>query len=167
MRVVDIIDGTTVDGPGFRTSIYFAGCSHCCTGCHNPYTWDFNTGYDISIDGILERINRNEMNVTFSGGDPLYQIGDLVKLAARVKESGKTVWCYTGFLYEEIVDSNLLSPILNYIDVLVDGPFIQSQRNTDLIFKGSENQRLIDIPQSSPGNIVIWEPDVLLNTGNK
>lgn len=153
-RVLKIIDGTTVDGIGLRTSIYFAGCQHHCEGCHNPQSWDVAGGYEISIDELLERIESNELDVTFSGGDPLLQVEPLTELARRIKETGKNIWCYTGYTYEAILASPTLKTILPYVDVLVDGPFIQSQRNISLHFRGSENQRLIDVKKSGNGEVI-------------
>ncbi|MDE6238663.1 MAG: radical SAM protein, partial [Muribaculaceae bacterium] len=126
LRVIDIVDGTSVDGPGLRTSIYFAGCDHRCPGCHNPSTWDFRAGYEITVDQLMRRIIDNDFNVTFSGGDPLYQLQPLTALARAVKAAGKTIWCYTGFIYEDLLADKKYSELLSLIDVLVDGPFIMS-----------------------------------------
>ena len=145
LRVVDIVDGTSVDGPGLRTSIYFAGCDHRCPGCHNPSTWDFNAGKDMTVDELMLRIIDNEFNVTFSGGDPLYQLEPLTALARAVKAAGKTIWCYTGFIYEDLLADPRYAEILSLIDVLVDGPFILALRDTDLRFRGSSNQRIIPL----------------------
>ena len=145
LRVIDIVDGTSVDGPGLRTSIYFAGCDHRCPGCHNPSTWDFRAGYEMTVDQLMRRIIDNDFNVTFSGGDPLYQLQPLTALARAVKTAGKTIWCYTGFIYEDLLADKKYSELLSLIDVLVDGPFIMSLRDPDLPFRGSSNQRLIDL----------------------
>ena len=145
LRGVDIVDGTSVDGPGLRTSIYFAGCDHRCPGCHNPSTWDFNAGKDMTVDELMLRIIDNEFNVTFSGGDPLYQLEPLTALARAVKAAGKTIWCYTGFIYEDLLADPRYAEILSLIDVLVDGPFILALRDTDLLFRGSSNQRIIPL----------------------
>ena len=145
LRVIDIVDGTSVDGPGLRTSIYFAGCDHRCPGCHNPSTWDFRAGYEMTVDQLMRRIIDNDFNVTFSGGDPLYQLQPLTALARAVKAAGKTIWCYTGFIYEDLLADKKYSELLSLIDVLVDGPFIMSLRDPDLPFRGSSNQRLIDL----------------------
>lgn len=149
LRVVDIVDGTSVDGPGLRTSIYFAGCDHRCPGCHNPSTWDFNAGIPMSVDDIMKRIVENDFNVTFSGGDPLYQLDALTHLAKAVKEAGKTIWCYTGFIYEDLLADDRYNEFLSLIDVLVDGPFILKLRDTDLLFRGSSNQRIIPLSEDS------------------
>lgn len=145
LRVVDIVDGTSVDGPGLRTSIYFAGCDHRCPGCHNPSTWDFRAGYDMTVDQLMRRIIDNDFNVTFSGGDPLYQLQPLTTLARAIKAAGKTIWCYTGFIYEDLLADSRYDEILSLIDVLVDGPFILALRDTDLRFRGSSNQRIISL----------------------
>lgn len=147
LRVLDILFETMMDGPGLRTSIYFAGCKHHCKGCHNPQSWDMNGGYSMPINHILTLIKEDEFaNVTFSGGDPFYQVDAVTELAKRIKaETDKTIWCYTGFTIEEIREDPNLSKLLPYIDVLVDGPYVEALRNTDLPFRGSENQRIIYI----------------------
>lgn len=147
LRVLDILFETMMDGPGLRTSIYFAGCKHHCKGCHNPQSWDMNGGYSMPINHILTLIKEDEFaNVTFSGGDPFYQVDAVTELAKRIKaETNKTIWCYTGFTIEEIREDPNLNKLLQYIDVLVDGPYVEALRNTDLPFRGSENQRIIHI----------------------
>ena len=151
-RILDILFETTADGPGLRTSIYFAGCAHKCRGCHNPQSWDMNGGYEVEVDYLLDLIKDDEFaNVTFSGGDPLYQIDPVTELARRIKaETDKTIWCYTGFTYEEILSSETLSKILPYIDVLVDGPFIEELKTADVPFRGSSNQRMILLKEFAP-----------------
>ncbi len=160
LRVISIVDGTTVDGPGFRTSVYFAGCEHHCPGCHNPESWDPNAGQEMTIEELLNRIAENDFDVTFTGGDPLLQIAPLTNLAFQISALGKRIWLYTGYTFESIIPSPKLSKILPYIDVIVDGPFIESQRDISLIFKGSTNQRLIDVSQwRESGLIKLWESD--------
>ncbi len=135
------------DGPGLRTSIYCAGCAHHCPGCHNPQSWSFGAGKWMSIDALMELIKADPFsNVTFSGGDPFYQVEGFTELARRIKtETSKTIWCWTGFTYEEILADKRLSMILPWLDVLVDGPFIQEKRDTGLHFRGSSNQRIIHL----------------------
>lgn len=146
-RIQDILFETTADGEGLRTSIYFQGCWHGCKGCHNPQTWDMNGGYEVTLDYLLDLIKNDEFaDVTFSGGDPLYQCDAVTELAKRIKEeTDKTIWCYTGFTYEEILDNAWLSQILPYIDVLVDGPFKEELKTDELPFRGSSNQRIIKL----------------------
>lgn len=159
MRILDIVEGTTVDGPGLRTSIYVAGCRHQCEGCHNPQSWDFGAGREMTDDEILEVIRRNRFNVTFSGGDPLYSAQEVSRLCIRIKqEMHKTVWLYTGFLWELICNEEAYQPVLQNIDVLVDGPFIAARRDISLRFRGSSNQRIIDVPRSlAEGKAVVLD----------
>ena len=145
IKVAKILYETTTDGPGFRTSIYCQGCNHHCQGCHNPQTWDFNGGTIYSVEELFNIINNEELsNVTFSGGDPMFQVDAFTELAKMIKnKTNKTIWCYSGYTYEQIKESPKMSLILPFLDVLVDGPFIMEKRNTDLKFRGSENQRII------------------------
>ena len=158
MQILDIIDGTSVDGPGLRTSIYFAGCTHHCPGCQNPQSWNPAAGFQCEIDTILARVIENDFDVTFSGGDPLFQVEQLTLLAKKIKQINKDIWCYTGYRYEDIIASQRLSQILPYIDVLVDSPFIQSLRDISLHFRGSSNQRIIDVKQSLKDGKIILKP---------
>lgn len=145
IRVLDILEQTMADGPGFRTSIYCAGCLHHCRGCHNPHSWDLCGGQLKSVDELLDIVKADDLsNVTFSGGDPFYQVEAFTNLARRIKnETNKTIWCWTGFTIEEIESDERLSSMLPYLDVLVDGPFILEKRDTKLHFRGSPNQRII------------------------
>jgi anaerobic ribonucleoside-triphosphate reductase activating protein len=145
--VLKIVEDTTVDGTGFRTSIYAAGCPHRCPGCHNPQSRDIANGSFMSIAEIMERIRSAEFsNVTFTGGDPLAQVSPFVELAREIRSTtNKTIWCYTGYLYETVVASGSLSRILPLIDVLVDGPYVESLRDESSPFVGSSNQRIIDV----------------------
>ena len=151
LRVLDIMLETMVDGPGLRTSIYAAGCKHACKGCHNPQSWDFHAGRLVEVDDLLEIVMSDPFaDVSFSGGDPLYQVEGFTELARRVKEeTAKNIWCWTGFTFEEVRADERLSMILPYIDVLVDGPFIESLRDPRLLFRGSSNQRIIDLKKVS------------------
>ena len=135
------------DGPGLRTSIYSSGCPHHCRGCHNPQSWDIANGKWMSIDEILDIIKADSIsNVSFSGGDPFFQVEAFTALARRSKaETGKTIWCWTGYTIEQIRSDEHLSMLLPYIDTLVDGPFILEQRDTTLLFRGSPNQRIIHL----------------------
>ena len=159
LSILDIVYDTTVDGTGLRTTIYAAGCTHHCKGCHNPDSWNINNGKQHTVDELLSIIKEQEFaNVTFSGGDPLMQIDGFTELARRIKaETNKNIWCYTGFTFEEIKISEKLSQILPFINILVDGKYVENLRNTDLPFRGSENQRLIDVKKSLISNtIALW-----------
>ena len=162
IRVLDIIEDTMVDGPGFRTSIYCAGCRHQCPGCHNPQSWDFKGGCEMSTEELMRIIMADPFaNVTFSGGDPMYQCDGFADLARAIhKQSNKDIWCYTGFTYETLI-TRAQRELLELLDVLVDGPFIEKLRDPDLLFRGSSNQRLIDVQKTLyAGEVILWQPDV-------
>ena len=148
LRVVDIVDGTSVDGPGLRTSIYFAGCAHRCPGCHNPSTWPADAGRNMTVEELLHHVDVNDFNVTLTGGDPVYQAEALLPLVEGLKARGKSVWCYTGFTLEELLEEPRagVKELLGMIDVLVDGPYVEALRDTSLRFRGSANQRLLNMP---------------------
>lgn len=163
IQVLDIIEDTMVDGPGFRTSIYCAGCHHECPGCHNPQSWNPGGGHPMTTDEVMKIIVADPYaNVTFSGGDPLYQAEGFTELARAIRsQTQKTIWCYTGFTFEAIVKIPRYRQLLDEIDVLVDGPFVKSLRDEDLLVRGSSNQRLIDVPASLvKGEVVEFHPDV-------
>ncbi len=144
-NVLDIRRGTTVDGPGLRTSIYLAGCTHACPGCHNPDSWDFKGGVTMTLDEIMEVIDDEDFNVTLTGGDPLMHPHTLPALIHAIKERGKSVWLYTGYTIEQIEADPLLAEAVTEVDTIVDGPFITDLRDPDLLFRGSSNQRIIDM----------------------
>jgi anaerobic ribonucleoside-triphosphate reductase activating protein len=162
IQLMQIVEDTTVDGPGWRSSVYCAGCRHACPGCHHPETWPFTAGVSSSVDEIIERLKKTEGNMTFSGGDPMYQAEAFTELAQRiVTELHRTIWCYTGFLFEEVSADPVMSRMLPYLEVLVDGPFIEKERNLNLMFRGSNNQRLVDVQQSLKAGRVVefeWDP---------
>ncbi len=153
-----------VDGPGFRTSIYCAGCSHHCPGCHNPQSWDFHGGKDMTTEEIMKIIEADPYaNVTFSGGDPMFQAAGFTELAREIhKRTNKDIWCFTGFTFESLINIEQRE-LLEQIDVLVDGPFVEKLRDPDLLFRGSSNQRLIDVQSSLyEGKVVLWHSDYSL-----
>ena len=151
MRVLKIIEGTSVDGPGLRTSVYLAGCSHHCPGCHNPQSWDPQGGTEMSVDELMQVIDYNEAPVTLSGGDPLQHPG-VLELARRIRQEGYNLWCYTGHTWEEIANDPKLLEVARLCDVVVEGRFVQAQRDTSLHFRGSKNQRIIDVRRSLTSN---------------
>ena len=158
ISLLDIVEDTMVDGPGLRTSIYCAGCPNACPGCHNPQSWDINNGTPTPTEDILKVVLADPYaNVTFTGGDPMFQAEGFCELAQAIrKNSNKTIWCYTGFLFERLIEMPAQRRLLEQIDVLVDGPFIMAQRDTDLRFRGSTNQRIIDVRASlQKGEVVL------------
>lgn len=156
ISLIKIVEDTTVDGPGFRTTVYAAGCPNACPGCQNPQTWRKEAGRMTPVEDILEVIRADEFaDVTFSGGDPMYQPGGFARLARLVKEeTHKNIWCYTGYTYERLLQNAAQRELLNWIDVLVDGPYIEAERDPDLLFRGSRNQRLIDVQASLRSGMV-------------
>lgn len=150
LSILDIIEDTTVDGPGFRTAIYCAGCPNACPGCHNPESWNIRNGKMMETDEVLAYVLTDEFaDVTFSGGDPMFQADGFAELARKIKaNSSKSIWCYTGYRYEDLLRSPQQAELLRWIDVLVDGRFVETLKDPDLLFRGSSNQRLIDVQQS-------------------
>ena len=152
-----------VDGPGFRTAVYCAGCNHQCPGCHNPQSWAFDGGRDMTIKEIMRVILADPYprGVTFTGGDPMYQAAGFAELARAIHQrTNKDIWCYTGFTFESLIHQDQRE-LLAEIDVLVDGPFMEALRDTDLLFRGSSNQRLIDVQASLySGETVLWKPEL-------
>lgn len=159
LRVLDIVRGTTVDGRGFRTSIYLAGCTHACEGCHNPQSWDFGGGKEMTLEEIMAIVREENFNVTLSGGDPMCSAAAVLPLARAVRDAGKSLWIYTGFLWEDLIADSDMRDLAELAEVVVDGPFLLSLRNPDLLFRGSSNQRLIDVALSfRAGKAVEWYP---------
>ena len=160
ISILDILEDTTVDGPGFRTTVYCAGCPNRCPGCHNPQSWDISNGRETDIEDILEVILADPFaDVTFSGGDPMFQPEGFAALARAIKEkSSKNIWCYTGYLFESLLENPNCRALLEQVDVLVDGRFVEALRDEELRFRGSSNQRLIDVAKSlQQGHAVILE----------
>ena len=150
ISILSIVHDTMVDGPGFRTSIYCAGCPNHCPGCHNPQSWDISHGTMTSTEDILKEIMEDPFaNVTFSGGDPMYQAEGFAKLARAIRsESDKDIWCFTGYRYENLLKNPKQLELLKLIDVLEEGPFMKDLRDEDLFFRGSSNQRIINVQKS-------------------
>lgn len=160
----DIQSDSIVDGPGLRAVIWTQGCGHKCKECQNPQTWDFEGGGLVPIDMVLEAIDEleSQTGITFSGGDPMYQPEACNEIAKYCKDKGYNIWVYTGFTYEELIKMSKKKPIYNEflknIDVLVDGRFEIDKKNLSLLFRGSSNQRLIDMPKTlESGNIVLFD----------
>ena len=158
IRILDIRYGTSVDGIGLRTSLYCAGCENHCPGCHNPQSWDERGGTPISVDELFRLIVDADMNVTFSGGDPMLHPEGFIALAQMIKQhTNKTIWCYTGYRFEELMNHPLRSELVRLCDVLVDGRYMESERDLTLHFRGSRNQRIIDVSRSLRGEVCLIE----------
>ena len=165
----DLQSDSIVDGPGLRTVIWTQGCPHHCRGCQNPQTWDENGGGLVPIDMVLEAIDELEYQdgITFSGGDPMYQVEACNIIADYCRKKGYNIWCYTGYTYEQIIDMSKDNPtyldFLKKIDILVDGRYKFRERNLSLLFRGSSNQRLIDVPKTlESGEVVLLDEDKYL-----
>ena len=157
MRVLGYLPNSIVDGVGIRQVFFLAGCPHHCNGCHNPESWNPNGGEHYSEREVIEKILESPYDVTFSGGDPLFQLTELSIVLRHIRPT-KNVWVYTGYTWEEIMANSALRSVLHDIDVLVDGRYEEDKRNLELRFKGSENQRIIDVQKSLEANeIVLWE----------
>ena len=160
ISILEIVEDTTVDGPGFRTSVYSSGCPHHCPGCHNPQSWNIANGNPVEIEEILKIILDDPFaDVTFTGGDPMFQPQGFTELAKAIKQqSSKNIWCYTGFIFEELLQKPAQRVLLEQIDVLVDGRFIEALKDDELRFRGSCNQRIINVPASlEKGEAVVMD----------
>lgn len=152
LRIAGLIKDSIVDGPGLRFTVFTQGCPHHCKGCHNPKTHDFKGGRIVSIDYIFNELksDRGATGVTFSGGEPFSQAQKLIPLAKKIREAGYDLASYSGWTFEELYSGKIpgARELLGYIDVLIDGKFILEERSLELSFRGSKNQRLIDVPKS-------------------
>ena len=164
LRIAGIEPESFVDGPGIRMTIFTQGCHHNCPGCQNPQTHDFNGGHFIDIDEILEMIEENPLldGITFSGGDPMDQAAALIPLAREIKERGLNLVIFTGYTYERLMDFAPERPdmfeLLTFADILIDGPFIMAKKSLEIKFRGSTNQRIIDVQQSLvEGHVVLHQ----------
>lgn len=146
----DLQEDSIVDGEGIRTVIWTQGCPHACKGCHNPQTHDFNGGVEVDVDEVIEILKeiKGQDGITLSGGDPVCQSEACYEISKAAHEMGLNVWCYTGFTYEAMLRIPSRRKLLEEIDVLVDGKFVLEEKSYDLYFKGSRNQRIIDVQRS-------------------
>ncbi len=152
LRISGIENDSIVDGPGLRLTVFTQGCPHHCPGCHNPQTHSFKGGKKVWVSKVIKEIAESPLiyGVTFSGGEPFMQAKTLIPIARFVKAQGLEMACYTGFLFEELLADKVpfARELLNYIDILIDGKFVLSQKSMDLKYKGSKNQRTIDVQKS-------------------
>ena len=151
VRISGVKKHSSVNGPGVRYVLFFQGCPHNCPGCQNPETHDPMGGTERDTADVIREILQTKYldGLTFSGGDPMYQPEGFAELARAIHErTRKDIWCYTGFTFEALLHMPRQRQLLNLIDVLVDGPFLKAQRDESLIFRGSRNQRIIDVQAS-------------------
>lgn len=165
LKISGIVNDSIVDGPGLRFSIFTQGCPHACPGCHNPQTHPFKGGKSYSLRKFKKAILANPLlyGVTFSGGDPFSQAKALIPFAKFVKERGLELACYTGFVFEQLINGTVpyAKELLHHVDILIDGKFVLAQKSLDLKFKGSKNQRTIDVQKS------LDEEKAILSTNEK
>ena len=164
IRLSGIVEESIVDGKGIRFTVFTQGCPHNCKGCHNPQTHDFKGGYLDDTDNLFEKFKDDPIlkGMTFSGGEPFMQPKPLTELAKKIHSlKYKDVWCYTGFTFEELLKGNEdWIELLSNIDVLIDGKFVEELKNLELSFRGSENQRIIDVKKSLAENKIILVEDI-------
>lgn len=170
MNYADIRPIDVANGPGIRVSLFVSGCTHACPGCFNPEAWDFGYGQPFTKDeedAILTHLAKPYVKgLSLLGGEPFHPSNQAAVLALvkRVREAypGKDIWCYTGYLYEDLLAGRVGEhswELLEQLDVLVDGPFVLEQKELSLRFRGSANQRLIDVPVSREAGTVVWWND--------
>lgn len=164
MNIAGINFESVADGEGVRVVIYVSGCLHNCKGCHNPASHSFEAGQPFTKklqDEVTAYIKKTPFisGITLSGGDPMYSAVEITPFIRKIKQDNKdiTIWIYSGFRYEEILENSKMFQLLSLCDVLVDGEFILEQRDMTLCYKGSRNQRIIDIQKSLIGcEVVLW-----------
>lgn len=160
LRIAGTVNDSIVDGPGIRFTVFVQGCPHNCRGCHNPQTHDFNGGTITDTEELLEKIKSNPLldGVTFSGGEPFCQAGALASLGKEIKKLGLNIVTYTGYTFEQLYSSreqNNWNNLLEITDILIDGPFILEQKDWEIKFRGSSNQRYIDCQKSLEQGIAV------------
>lgn len=163
VRIAGLIHESVTDGPGIRSTLFFQGCPHRCAGCHNPQTWDFSAGQEYDTSEIIGRMKITPLlsGVTFSGGEPFAQAKAAAEIAAQIKALRLNLWVYTGFRWEELQQRTKIPgfrDLIEFSDVIVDGPFIESLKSSRLPYRGSQNQRIILVQDSLRQNkVVLWE----------
>ncbi|MCM1417199.1 MAG: anaerobic ribonucleoside-triphosphate reductase activating protein [Bacteroides sp.] len=154
IRLAGLVPESIVDGPGLRFAIFVQGCPHRCEGCHNPETHDFGAGRLADTDRLFKKIRQFPLvrGVTFSGGEPFCQAEPLAELGKALKSVGYHLMSYSGYTFEELVEraegDRSVRELLERLDLLVDGRFVLAERSLELKFRGSRNQRILDIPKS-------------------
>ena len=165
IRLFGLVTDSIVDGPGFRVSIFTQGCPHHCEGCHNPGSHDPEAGKEWTLDEVEKKFTGNPLldGITLTGGEPFQQPAACAELARRAHQKGLNVWVYSGYTYEKLLEKAQaeegVDALLKEADVLVDGPFLLAERSLELDFRGSRNQRLIDLQASrQKGGVILYTP---------
>ena len=169
LRLAGLAPNSIVDGPGIRFTLFVQGCPHHCPGCHNPETWPFAGGTEVPREQLLGLIRQDPLvrGITFSGGEPFAQAEELALLAAELRQNGYELACYTGYTFEELLQNGTpeQQKLLQNLDVLIDGPFLQGEKPLELAFRGSRNQRILNLPASLAAGSAVphhaprWNPD--------
>lgn len=183
LRIFGLVSDSIVDGQGLRYGVFVQGCSHGCPGCHNPESHDPHGGEEMSVDSIVEEVASNKLisGVTLSGGEPFEQAAQCAEIGKCVRDLGLNVWTYTGYRYEDlqaladgrheiandaVLDPQAVADLLAVTDVLVDGPFVEAKKSLGLMWRGSSNQRVIDLNATrEKGSIVLWSQELDLPEG--
>ncbi len=158
LNLAGIVADSIVDGPGIRVTIFSQGCPHHCEGCHNPETWAFEGGTEMSEEQLVEIVRSNPLakGVTFSGGEPFAQAEGFAALAKQLKSLGYEVASYSGYTFEELQNgTDAQKELLEQLDVLIDGRFELQSRSLELVFRGSRNQRILDVPASLRAGVAV------------
>lgn len=161
LKLAGIAGDSIVDGPGIRTTYFAQGCPHHCEGCHNPETWDFGGGTLWEAEALADIARENPLckGVTFSGGEPFAQPEGFSELAEILRSDGYEIAAYTGYLFEELQNGTAAQKrLLGLLDVLIDGRFELRRRSLELPFRGSANQRIIDVPKSLAAGEIVPAP---------
>lgn len=166
IRLAGIVRESIVDGPGFRFAVFCQGCPHNCPDCHNPQTHDFSKGTDVPISRLLWEIEKNPLlaGVTFTGGEPFCQAEAFCALAERIEKTGLNIVTFSGYTYEQLLEKakkeTAVGELLAHTNLLIDGPFIKEEKDLTLAFRGSRNQRLIDLDATrAKGELTLWQED--------
>lgn len=157
IRIAGVVNESIVDGPGVRYTIFTQGCPFKCKGCHNPQAQSLSGGIDVKLSVLYKEIKQNPLitGVTFSGGEPFIQTTPLITLSKFLKEDGYNLWSYSGYTYDKLKTDKQRFELLKLLDVVVDGPFVLSKHSFDIDFRGSTNQRIIDVQKSLAEDKVI------------
>lgn len=160
LNLAGIAGDSIVDGPGIRTTVFGQGCPHHCPGCHNPETWAFGCGTEVPVETVVEMVKANPLcrGVTFSGGEPFAQAGEFARLGRLLKAAGYEVASYSGYTFEQLLQGTAEQrELLETVDVLIDGPFVQAERSLELNFRGSRNQRILNVRASLAAGQAVME----------
>lgn len=164
LRLAGLENDSIVDGPGFRLSVFAQGCPHACPGCHNPQSQGFEGGTEVEVESIIQKMDQNPLldGITLTGGEPFHQASAMAAIGRAARSRGLHVITFTGWTWEELTAPGQPAEwreLLEATDVLVDGPFELALRSLDLNFRGSKNQRVLDVPKSLQANKPVWLED--------